>query len=59
MEIVLEKVKDYLVALKETGDFTFEDIANMSGIPISNLRNRHNNTTLHFSVCFFVHFVSF
>ena len=45
MEIVLEKVKDYLVALKETGDFTFEDIANMSGIPISTLRNIYSGKT--------------
>lgn len=45
MEIVLEKVKEYLVALKETGDFTFEDIANMSGIPISTLRNIYSGKT--------------
>ena len=45
MEIVLEKVKDYLVALKDTGDFTFEDIANMSGIPISTIRNIYSGKT--------------
>lgn len=45
MEIVLEKVKDYLVALKEAGDFTFEDIANISGIPLPTIRNIYSGKT--------------
>jgi DNA-binding Xre family transcriptional regulator len=45
MEIVLEKVKDYLVALKNAGDFTFEDIANISGIPITTIRNIYSGKT--------------
>ena len=45
MEIVLDKVKDYLVALKEAGKFTFEDIANVSGIPIATIRNIYSGKT--------------
>ena len=39
MEIVLDKAKDYIVALKEAGNFTFEDMANVSGIPLQTIRN--------------------
>lgn len=39
MEIVFEKAKEYILALKEAGSFTFEDIANVSGIPLSTVRN--------------------
>lgn len=39
MEIVLDKAKDYILALKEAGNFTFEDMANVSGIPIQTIRN--------------------
>ena len=39
MEIVLEKTKEYILALKEAGNFTFEDIANVSGIPLATIRN--------------------
>ncbi len=39
MEIGIEKVKEYIIALKETGSFTFEDIANLSGIPLQTVRN--------------------
>lgn len=39
MEIVLDKAKEYILALKEAGSFTFEDIANVSGIPLSTIRN--------------------
>lgn len=39
MEIALDKVKDYILALKSAGNFTSEDMANMSGIPISTVRN--------------------
>lgn len=39
MEIVLDKARDYILALKEAGNFTFEDMANVSGIPLSTVRN--------------------
>lgn len=39
MEIVLDKAREYLLALKEAGNFTFEDMANVSGIPLSTVRN--------------------
>ena len=39
MEISAEKAKDYILALKEAGSFTFEDIANQSGIPLQTVRN--------------------
>ena len=39
MEIALEKARDYIVALKNAGNFTHEDIANISGIPLQTVRN--------------------
>jgi predicted transcriptional regulator len=39
MEIALEKARDYIVALKDAGNFTLEDIANVSGIPLQTVRN--------------------
>lgn len=39
MEIGNEKVREYLIALKETGNFSYEDIANLSGIPVQTVRN--------------------
>lgn len=45
MEIVLENVKKYLVALKEAGSFTFEDIANLSGIPLQTVKNIYSGKT--------------
>ena len=39
MEIVLDKAREYIIALKEAGNFTFEDMANVSGIPLSTVRN--------------------
>ena len=39
MEIGLDKAKGYILALKEAGNFTFEDIANVSGIPLQTIRN--------------------
>ena len=39
MEIVLDKAKDYITALKEAGNFSYEDIANISGIPLQTVRN--------------------
>ena len=39
MEIVFDKAKEYILALKEAGNFTSEDMANISGIPLSTIRN--------------------
>jgi DNA-binding Xre family transcriptional regulator len=39
MEIGIEKAKDYIIALKEAGSFSSEDLANISGIPLSTIRN--------------------
>lgn len=39
MEISTEKAREYILALKEAGNFTFEDIANISGIPLQTVRN--------------------
>lgn len=39
MEIVLDKAREYILALKDAGNFTFEDVANVSGIPLSTVRN--------------------
>lgn len=39
MEILLEKAREYILALKEVGNFTFEDMANISGIPLQTIRN--------------------
>lgn len=39
MEIAIEKAREYINDLKEAGKFTFEDIANLSGIPIGTIRN--------------------
>jgi DNA-directed RNA polymerase specialized sigma24 family protein len=39
MEIGTEKAKEYILSLKEIGNFTFEDIANLSGIPIQTVKN--------------------
>lgn len=39
MEIVLDKARDYILALKDAGNFTFEDMANVSGIPLATIRN--------------------
>lgn len=39
MEVSIEKAKEYILALKEAGNFTFEDIANLSGIPTQTVRN--------------------
>lgn len=39
MEISSDKAKAYILALKDAGKFTFEDIANQSGIPLPTVRN--------------------
>ena len=39
MEISVDKAKEYILALKTAGNFSYEDIANQSGIPIQTVRN--------------------
>lgn len=39
MEISTDKAKEYILALKDAGNFTLEDIANLSGIPLATIRN--------------------
>ena len=39
MEISLEKIREYILALKEAGNFSFEDMANISGIPLPTVKN--------------------
>ena len=39
MEIGAEKAREYILALKDAGNFTTEDIANLSGIPVATIRN--------------------
>ena len=39
MEIGVDKAKEYILSLKEAGNFTLEDIANQSGIPLQTVRN--------------------
>lgn len=45
MEITSDKARAYIAALKEAGNFTFEDIANLSGIPLSTVRNIYSGKT--------------
>ena len=45
MEIGTEKIKEYIMALKEAGNFTFEDIANLSGTPLQTVRNIYTGKT--------------
>ena len=39
MEMGTEKAREYILALKDSGNFTFEDIANISGIPLATIKN--------------------
>ena len=39
MEIAIDQVQKYILALKEAGNFTSEDMANISRIPLSTVRN--------------------
>jgi DNA-binding Xre family transcriptional regulator len=39
MEVALEKAREYIVALKNAGNFSLEDIANLSGIPLQTVKN--------------------
>lgn len=45
MEIGNEKVREYLTALKNAGNFSYEDIANLSGIPLQTVRNIYSGKT--------------
>ena len=51
MEYVVDKAKEYILALKEAGSFSLEDIANVSGIPLQTVRNICSGKTpdAHFS----------
>lgn len=39
MEIGYDRVREYIAALMKTGDFSYEDAANLSGTPAQTLRN--------------------
>ena len=39
MELMAGKAREYILALKEEGNFKYEDIANLSGIPVQTIRN--------------------
>lgn len=39
MEMLLDKARGYILALKEAGNFSFEDMANMSGVPQPTIKN--------------------
>ena len=39
MEIGNDKVKEYMIALKNSGNFSYEDVANLSGLPVQTIRN--------------------
>ena len=45
MEIGNEKIREYIVALKNAGNFSYEDIANLSGIPLQTVRNIYTGKT--------------
>lgn len=45
MEIAIDKIKEYIIALKNAGNFTLEDVANLSGIPIATVRNIYSGKT--------------
>ena len=45
MEVGNDKVREYLIALKETGNFSYEDVANLSGIPTQTVRNIYTGKT--------------
>ena len=51
MEYVADKAKEYILALKDAGNFTLEDIANISGIPLPTIKNVCSGKTpdAHFS----------
>ena len=45
MEIGNDKIREYLIALKNMGGFSYEDIANLSGIPLQTVRNIYTGKT--------------
>ena len=45
MEIAIDKIKEYIIALKNAGNFTLEDVANLSGIPIATVKNIYSGKT--------------
>ena len=51
MEYVVDKAREYILALKEAGSFSLEDIANVSGIPLQTVKNICSGKTpdAHFS----------
>ena len=45
MEITSEKAREYITALKNAGNFSLEDIANLSGIPLQTVKNIYSGKT--------------
>lgn len=45
MEIANDKIRDYLIALKDMGKFTLEDVAKISGIPLHTVKNIYSGKT--------------
>ena len=45
METLVDKARTYILALKEAGDFSYEDMATISGESQSTIRNFCNGTT--------------
>lgn len=39
MDVLLEKTRDYIIALKKAGNYTYESMAQVSCIPVSTIRN--------------------
>ena len=39
MELIIEKAREYVLALQEAGKFTYEDMANISGVPYQTVKN--------------------
>jgi len=39
MELIIEKAREYVLALKDAGNFTNEDMANISGVPLQTVKN--------------------
>jgi transcriptional regulator with XRE-family HTH domain len=39
MEMLVDRAREYILALKEAGNFSFEDMANMSGVPQPTIKN--------------------
>lgn len=39
MDVLLEKTRDYILALKKAGNFTYESMAQVSLVPVPTIRN--------------------